>query len=946
MNMTRQRFIHFALAAFCVCAMLTGCGYLKDDPVKESVIDARNLVGTCEIDISKLKDILIKEIPEQIDCLEQNIATYREFVILQDGELIGRDELKEFVTQYFATDVEELTNSIDLAFSLSSLVFNDSEEGVKVGNLDSFFKVIKITNRGLGKLNKIATDFDSSRVSLIDSRRAVKNTIQKFTNELKDAIALRGQSSSNVKFNIPSFIAKIQTSYDVLQTLDSKTLEGLLGLKKLFLGGTAEDLTRPEFFAALDKAPDFGKVLFSVIKGERASFIEDNDYLKMLREGITSIESQVFSHRQSEKILDQNLLNILIDYLAANEKDAKLYKKLAKTTRRNLLNEGTDQDIITYKELRNIIVFAKSFIDGNLFYSRFKGIIKERETWVNEDWKKAKRLAKAEFELLQKKLVDSFSNAFFLPQSFYVVDFIRDTLDITEFEVDNLDEYINLMSKAKMLLVGGSENVLTKNQLGEIINKSSLLSAKLFDASFYSNKSHNTRQLRKLFFDLSKDLSDLLTNKNDTLVISIRDLVRSIEKLMERSDLKAMIPSFEYVKEKVVGGGKSSLRVRDFRRISEMIFNYTSIVYYMDISYDLYRSPLSYKRKLTRLTRRTHPHLNDFSKEQGKKLKKRFEDIVFKFRIYRDKNGVQHYTDDYKRTKYGLIELAYVKYFVEELIKGFGSYDKSLGEYTMSMDQMGFSLKKLRPILESLGLWTQSPDTFARNIVLLSDLFQGNSNGSVTIDSFEGTEFFTLLFFAQNFIEKLEPILDRKCGKVTRAGVTGYDMVCYREKFYGSIFNEGKLARPLSKLAQYASTTFENDPEEFTEFHLAVEGFARDSSDDNVPMTKKDLILVFGALLNIESVFARFDQDFSNVLSTDELTRAFPVYEEALILISDGLLNDSNREFVPSTFYYIIENKKIPTKTQLGIYHYSGGYKDATGGRLNIGKLLFNMVQQ
>ena len=919
-------------------SLITSCGYFNDDPIKESIIDARNLVGTCAIDVEKLKTFITDEIPGDIDCLEENIKKYQEFVSRENENVIGREELKVFVNDYFDSGAVELSDSIDLAFSINALILNDSNDSMDIINIKPFFRILKVANRSLVKLNKAIEDYDNGDSKLIDSRRVIRTELQSFSAQLRSIISVRGYNS-DIRFNMTGFIGKLQSSFNVLN-IEPGTIQAMLGFKKLMLGGHENFLTRPELFDSLEKLPDFGKVLFSIIKGERASFIEENDYLLMLREGLETIEEQIFSHRQNTPILTNDLVESLISFIAEDE-DIPRYISISQIFRRTLLNEGAVKETLSYRDIKNVIVFGKSFLDSNIFYEKYKSIVADKENWDETEWDKRRRKFSAEFELLKNKLMDSFLNGTNLPQEYFYIDFLNEIKnEIGDFPLEN--NILEIIGKVKILIVSGDENILGKIEVTDLLNKSDVIANRFFDFMISSDKTHTEKSKRKLYFETVKDLSLILTSDSDQFVISMDDLLFKIKEFVEIEKIEKFSPSLIILKEKVIGGKGTIIRVEDVAKLLELAREYFSIVYYMDISYDLYEDILSYKQKLSTLKELDHPLFKDFEKVKRDKLRALFERIVLNYRIYRNKDGTQDYTNDFKRTKFGLIELASLRFLLDKLITVFGSFDDQMQKYTINMEQLNNAMLDLKPILENVGLWSKSPETFARNVLLLSDLFQGQSDGSVSIDVDEGTEFSTLALFAMKFSDEFMPLMEKHCPQFSVGDLRGFDVACYRRFFYRVAFTEMKLTGSLKKFSQYVYSTYQSSPKELSEFHISVEGFARDFNHPDLPMTKRDITLLFGAFLNIESVYVRFDRDKTNILSYNELQRAFPIYEEALMMIGD--ISEKQRKFAKPAFFYVIEKKKIPGKVEVATYFYTGAFKGVIAKRLNIGTLLYNMV--
>ncbi len=137
---------------------------------------------------------------------------------------------------------------------------------------------------------------------------------------------------------------------------------------------------------------------------------------------------------------------------------------------------------------------------------------------------------------------------------------------------------------------------------------------------------------------------------------------------------------------------------------------------------------------------------------------------------------------------------------------------------------------------------------------------------------------------------------------------------------------------------------------EIQRFLIGVEGFARDIPDPKIPMNKRDLTLLLGAMINIETTFLRFDRNNDNIIDNSELDSAFEVYEEAIFSIAR--LKPDQRKYTKSIFLYMVKNMEIPKtgswldSVKFMYFHMWESRKTIHAKRLNIGTLLFYLVVQ
>ena len=203
-----------------------------------------------------------------------------------------------------------------------------------------------------------------------------------------------------------------------------------------------------------------------------------------------------------------------------------------------------------------------------------------------------------------------------------------------------------------------------------------------------------------------------------------------------------------------------------------------------------------------------------------------------------------------------------------------------------------------------------------------------------------------------------------------------------------------QLKEQLPKLHAY---TRESNEKALKHYLRNIEGFARDgSAAPNDPIGQREMTKVFGAMLNIEATFIRFDYNQNNLVSTEdvaevitsprhssimghrpsnghsrfstnplspnyldpkagrndrvvvkeigELDKAFDVYRDAIIAVAD-LDNWMGRALSESIFLYMLKYQSIPSSRQ-AITYYLKPFKEVKAKRSNIGALLYFMVNQ
>ena len=310
------------------------------------------------------------------------------------------------------------------------------------------------------------------------------------------------------------------------------------------------------------------------------------------------------------------------------------------------------------------------------------------------------------------------------------------------------------------------------------------------------------------------------------------------------------------------------------------------------------------------------------------------------------------YSNDVKRNQNGFVEASMLKWVCKKLISGWG-HKNTAGIGQINIDEFQTFLFDMKPVLEEFKLWSPTPDTFARNVVLLADLFQNKSNGDVEVNYIELTEFAQMLLSATEIKTRMNKSLATVCDPGPVKDDPAFDTECYNKYFFDTILNTLNYKKNLPYLATYIQNS---TPEEINAFLVGVEGFARDLPDPSIPVRNRDNILIIGALLNIESTFIRFDVNRDNVIDYKELQVAFKVYRSAIISLAK--LRPDQENYAPSIFYYMASKMLIPptatiidnlkflsfhTCVRIGVCRNKiiGGIE---AKRLNIGKLLYYMV--
>ena len=356
------------------------------------------------------------------------------------------------------------------------------------------------------------------------------------------------------------------------------------------------------------------------------------------------------------------------------------------------------------------------------------------------------------------------------------------------------------------------------------------------------------------------------------------------------------------------------------------------------------------------------------------------------------------YSYDYKRSAGGVGSYFAYEYIMKNVLKAFGDYDPEvMDEHKMGRFKIMFMTMKFRTFLVDQGMWRDDPRKGAENVLLMANLFQFQSDGQGDLNTNEAGEYLSLVLTASQFGSRVleafrkekeddegnkyyvgtdlcpetnslgQPMVKRETGEV-------YIDECVKEEFFNELLRYGDV---LPELRKYINSM---TPQEMYAFFKIVGEFTRDYPEKPYA-TKRDLLVMIGGIINLESTLMRFDSEyvsmegcvvpdsgsgFSNyverycernpyahdgLLSYDELRRAFRVYKDAIY----GIINQDNPNALPpggstigipndklaeSAFFYLVKNAKAPSATALIWFHKFVNKKDIAASRYDISALL------
>lgn len=544
-----------------------------------------------------------------------------------------------------------------------------------------------------------------------------------------------------------------------------------------------------------------------------------------------------------------------------------------------------------------------------------------------------------------------------LQQKLNIKDFIIEAskkLGSKEINPDTIDSLIFL----KRILAGGEKEIITSDELTLIIAKLPKIMTLSFDLYYVKNTNFASDADHTRFYLTNvRDLYSIIQfAQPDFQLFTIDQILRLAEGFVKDMDLRKFKPSIVALKSRLIGGEKESFSLKDLKAILDISHDLSERAYFNTVTYNTYRAILEKNDPILYLTQLDLPNQYDlFSSRRITELHLDFQDTAVNIRYFRaEKEMIPYYGTVIKRNKYGFLEATLLKWLSGKLLKAYG-HKNTAGVPQVSLKEFETFLYDMKPLLIEFKLWSPTPETFARNAILLADLFQNKSNGDLEVNILEATEYIQMILSSVEISDKFRTQLSTVCDTGINEEDPVFETACFNSHFFNTMLNQLNYKKFFPRLNEYVTN---NPINEVNEYLKGVEGFARDNPNPNIPVNKRDNILILGAMLNIESTFIRFDINRDNIIDYKELVEAFKVYKSAIISLAG--LKPAEEGYAQSIFLYMVSKMEVPPtgtwmqSAKFFTFHKCVSYEicrdtfldKIEAKRLNIGKLLYYMVNQ
>ncbi|WP_034729592.1 hypothetical protein [Bacteriovorax sp. BSW11_IV] len=549
--------------------LLASCGYLKDTPVEDSnVYRSPQLGSDCTIDPAKIGQIFVENVQEQIECIESKLAQFR-YVKTQNRDVLTEGELSQFVKKFFDKNSETIIQGLSLVFELNMLLLRDEAGQISRDNITPLFKLLSSVNKEAIIIYQVFSDMSDKkkRADFWKNRELLIQAIERFSAETLKIIEIGHKVPK--KINLKQFILDLQSKLSG-KNVDEKVIDSLLFIKKLFLGGTKEEITSLELIDLVSKAPGILIAAFDAVLIADSDFSDKWEYHDYLIDKADNIENALYKHKDEEYIFDiDDLFNIAeqidLDEVTLKSGSFKLrdYEKLIESFKKDLI--GGDKRKFLFKDLKTIFTYLRLGIKSLQRYNQIeeitKDLTKKEEDDVNTAREKIYSLAK-HFPSEAKTLI---RNEVTIPSELAVLNFIE-TLN-KETKTFNFDmEVVNALFSIKQLALGGSRELITRKEVFDALSKTKELAEIYFDIRYLLPRKEEAMQKRILLEgQLVKIESLLLKTDVDFPVLAASEAKKIIEFFFEKEDQSKFTEALVAFKKNILGGDQETYTFKEFQ---------------------------------------------------------------------------------------------------------------------------------------------------------------------------------------------------------------------------------------------------------------------------------------------------------------------------------------------------------------------------------------------
>ncbi|MBI2522239.1 MAG: hypothetical protein HYV97_17600 [Bdellovibrio sp.] len=526
-----------------------------------------------------------------------------------------------------------------------------------------------------------------------------------------------------------------------------------------------------------------------------------------------------------------------------------------------------------------------------------------------------------------------------------VMEFISELKKSLDLNDDQLDlELIESFLFVKKIFIGGERSTVSTDEITAIIPKIGQAVLLVFDFVYYKDADAPEKKDKALFFLQRTRLLGSLFHPWDTdeHIFKHNELINVVEKLTEGKfdfNVRNIEESIVNIKTKLIGSDPNNYTFGDINKVLSWGVALFEQYYFNDVTYEYMKETMESNGPLKDLVRPELPEYAEFPRPRVFELWNEFKIIVTQYRVFHAPENIQYYTNDYMRYLYGINLQTVLRFGLNKALNAYGhpKIDPITGKplfMAATIDELRTLLLDLKTAMVEFELWPHFFERFLSEAMNSSDLFQYQSDGDGVIRLDEATEYVANIISSRTLALKMFDVLKTHCPVMDEEDKS-FEVQCYREHFFSSLFIDLDYKRYFPKLYDYV--VFSSDSE-VQQFLISVESFAKEIRDINVPMSTVDIGRLFVSLSNIETTFIRYDMNYNNIMDRDEIEQGWSVFRPTIMGFAK--LKPNQEKLGHSIFLFIIKKMKVPSTVEAIFFHLFGNKKEVTARRLNIGAIL------
>lgn len=524
-----------AIAIALTLIFISSCGYVEDNPVKDSrILVVDDLKSSCKIDTERIKKMFEENIVDQLECIQSQLEKFK-YVKTGNKDILTESDIQRFIRKYFSDNPQDIIDGLSLLFKLNTLLLQDEPGQMSVKNIPAFFNLLKFVNRDAIQIIDIVELMrdEKNPEKFMAKRSELQKVLARFSGAILGII--QNTSGRDQSINIEDLILDLTKNLKDFK-LGRELLNSLLFVKKLFLGGSRVYISTNEALTMFNKFPIFAMNIFDIFLLKEEVFKSEAEYYDHIALNLEQLKANVYQHQNEELILTTTDLDRIIDEFLSDNKGlgdifgtdaaqrAEELKKIIRSFKRDIV--GGDEIYFTYRDIEISLAFINIGMRSIEKISKITNLVKDIDS---KDLSKKLEI-KAEFlqtfrelSLKVKELVEGNQD---IPNQLKLLQFLQSlATDTTYLNID--PKLISSMFSIKVASVGGTRELTTVAEFLKALDRTEDFGKLYFDLQFLSKDYFELSDKAKfLFFERQiAQLSSLLLEDSEVEnVLSVADI--------------------------------------------------------------------------------------------------------------------------------------------------------------------------------------------------------------------------------------------------------------------------------------------------------------------------------------------------------------------------------------------------------------------------------------